>query len=60
MQKHSVIFMKVKIGMVGKNKMKSWKACVRTWEKSSRNNNTNDRTTSHKFNGDMNYGDGSF
>ena len=46
---------------IGKEKMKSWKACVRTWEKSSRRtNNTNDRTTSHKFNGDMNYGDGSF
>ena len=53
-------FYESKDWMVGKNKMKSWKACVRTWEKSSRNNNTNDRTTSHKFNGDMNYGDGSF
>ena len=31
--------------------MKSWKACVRTWEKSSRNNNTNDRTTSHRHSG---------
>ena len=53
-------FYESKDWLIGKNKMKSWKACVRTWEKSNRNNNTNDRTTSHKFNGDMNYGDGSF
>ena len=49
--------------MVGRNKMKSWKACVRTWETNQKkwdNPKTNDRTTSHKFNGDMNYGDGSF
>jgi len=46
--------------MVGKNKMKSWKACVRTWEKSSRNNNTNDRTTSHRHKSGKDYGDGSF
>ena len=45
---------------IGKEIMKNWKACVRTWEKSSRKNNINDKTTSHKFNGDMNYGDGSF
>lgn len=24
--------------MVGKNKMKDWKACMRTWEKKDRNN----------------------
>ena len=46
--------------MIGKNKMKSWKACVRTWEKSSRNNNTNDRTTSHRHTTGQDYGDGSF
>ena len=40
--------------------MKSWKACVRTWEKSSRNNNTNDRTTSHRHKSGKDYGDGSF
>ena len=45
---------------VGKEKMKSWKACVRTWEKSSRNNNTNDRTTSHRHKSGKDYGDGSF
>ena len=26
--------------MVGKNKMKDWKACVRTWEQLDKNNNT--------------------
>ena len=45
--------------LIGKNKMKSWKACVRTWEK-SRNNNTNDRTTSHRHKSGKDYGDGSF
>ena len=45
--------------MVGKNKMKSWKACVRTWEK-SRNTNTNDRTTSHRHTKGKDYGDGTF
>jgi len=40
--------------------MKSWKACVRTWEKSSRNNNTNDRTTSDRHRNGGDYGDGSF
>jgi len=39
--------------------MKSWKACVRTWEK-SRNTNTNDRTTSHRHTKGKDYGDGSF
>ena len=34
---------------IGKNKMKSWKSCIITWEKSrNNNNNTNDRTTAHK------------
>ena len=47
--------------MVGNNKMKSWKACVRTWEKSRNNNtNTNDRTTSHRHEKGQDYGDGSF
>ena len=45
--------------LIGKNKMKSWKACVRTWEK-SRNTNTNDRTTSHRHQKGKDYGDGSF
>lgn len=47
--------------LIGKNKMKSWKACVRTWEKSRNNKtNNNDRTTSHKHKGGVDYGDGSF
>ena len=45
--------------VVGKSSMKSWKACVRTWEK-SRNTNTNDRTTSHRHEKGQDYGDGSF
>lgn len=53
-------FYESKDWLIGKNKMKSWKACVRTWEKSSRNNNTNDRTTSHRHKSGKDYGDGSF
>ena len=46
---------------VGKNKMKNWKASVRTWEKSRNNkNNTNDRTTPHFHQKGKDYGDGSF
>jgi len=46
---------------IGKEKMKNWKACVRTWEKSRNNNtNTNDRTTSHRHTSGKDYGDGSF
>ena len=33
-------FYESKNWMIGKNKMKDWKACIRTWEK--RNDNTND------------------
>ena len=40
--------------------MKNWKSCIITWEKSSRNNNTNDRTTSHRHEKGQDYGDGSF
>ena len=44
-----------------KNKMKDWKACVRTWEKSRNNkNNINDRTTPHFHQKGKDYGDGSF
>jgi len=47
--------------VIGKSKMKSWKACVRTWEKSRNNNtNTNDRTTAHRHQKGKDYGDGSF
>ena len=34
--------------VIGKTKMESWKACVRTWEKRNTKTNTNDRTTAHK------------
>ena len=44
---------------IGKEKMKNWKSCIITWEKSSRNNN-NDRTTSHRHKSGKDYGDGSF
>jgi pyocin large subunit-like protein len=49
--------------MVGRNKMKSWKACVRTWETNQKkwdNPKTNDRTTSHRHTTGKDYGDGSF
>ena len=45
---------------IGKEKMKNWKSCIITWEKSSRKNNTNDRTTSHRHTKGQDYGDGSF
>ena len=47
--------------MVGKNKMKDWKSAVRTWEKrKDRNNNNNDRSTSHWHKKGQDYGDGTF
>ena len=52
-------FYESKDWLIGKNKMKKWKACVITWEK-SRNTNTNDRTTSHRHEKGQDYGDGSF
>jgi len=46
---------------IGQNKMKNWKACVITWEKSRNNkNNTNDRSTPHFHQKGKDYGDGSF
>ena len=46
---------------IGKNKMKNWKACIITWEKSRNNkNNTNDRSTPHFHQKGKDYGDGSF
>ena len=44
--------------MVGKNKMKDWKAAIRTWE--MRKNNTKDNTTSHRHQKGQDYGDGTF
>jgi hypothetical protein len=52
-------FYESKDWLIGKNKMKNWKACIITWEK-SRNNNTNDRTTSHRHEKGQDYGDGTF
>ena len=46
--------------MVGKNKMKDWKACVRTWEKRQNKTNNNNNTTSHKHKAGGDYGDGKF
>ena len=53
-------FYESKDWLIGKNKMKDWKACVRTWEKRNKinKNNTNDRTTAHRFDEDEDYGDG--
>lgn len=51
-------FYESKDWLIGKNKMKDWKACVRTWEK--RNNNTKDNTTSHRHQKGQDYGDGTF
>ena len=53
-------FYESKDWQIGKEKMKNWKSCIITWEKSSRNNNTNDRTTSHRHTTGQDYGDGSF
>jgi len=50
-------FYESKNWMVGKNKMKDWKACIRTWEK--RKNKTNN-TTSHRHQKGGDYGDGKF
>jgi hypothetical protein len=51
-------FYESKDWLIGKNKMKDWKACVRTWEK--RNNKNKDNTTSHRHQKGQDYGDGSF
>ena len=50
-------FYESKDWLIGKNKMKDWKACVRTWEKRNKIK-TNDRTTAHRFDEDEDYGDG--
>jgi hypothetical protein len=54
-------FYESKDWLIGKIKMKDWKACVRTWEKSRNNkNNTNDRSTPHFHQKGKDYGDGTF
>ena len=50
-------FYESKDWLVGKNKMKNWKACIRTWEK--RKSKTNN-TTSHRHQKGGDYGDGKF
>lgn len=52
-------FYESKNWMVGKNKMKDWKACVRTWEK-RQNKTNNNNTTSHRHKKGGDYGDGKF
>ena len=50
-------FYESKDWMVGSNKMKNWKACVRTWEK--RENRINN-TLPHRHQKGQDYGDGTF
>ena len=52
-------FYESKNWMVGKNKMKDWKACIRTWEK-RQNKTNNNNTTSHRHKKGGDYGDGKF
>jgi hypothetical protein len=50
-------FYESKDWMVGSNKMKNWKACVRTWEKRE---NRNNNTLPHRHQKGADYGDGTF
>ena len=50
-------FYESKNWLIGKNKMKNWKACLRTWEKREHKNNN---TTSHRHQKGADYGDGTF
>ena len=52
-------FYESKDWLVGKNKMKDWKACIRTWEK-RQNKTNNNNTTSHRHKKGGDYGDGKF
>ena len=52
-------FYESKNWLIGKNKMKNWKACVRTWEK-RQNKTNNNNTTSHRHKKGGDYGDGKF
>lgn len=52
-------FYESKDWLICKNKMKNWKACIITWEK-SRNNKNKDNTTSHRHQKGQDYGDGTF
>ena len=52
-------FYESKNWLIGKNKMKNWKACIRTWEK-RQNKTNNNNTTSHRHQKGGDYGDGKF
>ena len=52
-------FYESKNWLIGKNKMKNWKACIRTWEK-RQNKTNNNNTTSHRHKKGGDYGDGKF
>jgi len=52
-------FYESKNWLIGKNKMKNWKACIRTWEKRQHKTNNNN-TTSHRHTKGGDYGDGKF
>jgi hypothetical protein len=52
-------FYESKNWLIGKNKMKNWKACIRTWEKRQHKTNNNN-TTSHRHQKGGDYGDGKF
>ena len=52
-----ISFYESKGWLIGKNKMKDWKASVRTWEKREHKNNN---TTSHRHQKGADYGDGTF
>jgi hypothetical protein len=52
-------FYESKNWLIGKNKMKNWKACIRTWEKRQHKTNNNN-TTSHRHKKGGDYGDGKF
>ena len=52
-------FYESKNWLIGKNKMKDWKACVRTWEK-RQNKTNNNNTKSHRHQAGGDYGDGKF
>tara|TARA_R110000744_G_scaffold86348_1_gene168723 strand:- start:13414 stop:14073 length:660 start_codon:yes stop_codon:yes gene_type:complete len=47
-------FYEAKGWMIGKNKMKSWKACVRTWESNTRNSYNRGAKTESKLDSQLN------
>ena len=49
-------FYESKNWMIGKNKMKDWKACVRTWEKNKKGNSSNETSLPEWFGKDLGKG----